>query len=361
MTFSDTGLSLALALGPYPLNDAMRHRVDALLAHPPDWRAFLFWVERHGLTGTVLANLQTLAPETDPEPVLLHLKSAQRQFSVQNMKRMAALAQVKALLNNQQIDFLLLKGPALSHLLYGSFSLRFSYDLDLVVRPDVFPVAAAILEQAGYARYEPAFRLSPRQARWYARYRHHYSYRRPEQDVAIELHWSLAEPYFLAPDISLDWISRAVLLEIPGLGVKTLAREELLAYVFLHGAKHRWASAKLLLDLLSILRLPGELDWPRVQANLRQAGLELAAAQGLALLETLWAFSPPVSFLSNSRPNHFLHDFSLAMLSWPHAEKLSDPRWFLYGLLLKPDWRYQFYYLSKILFLPLIERARFVQ
>ena len=361
MNFKNTALDLAISLAPYPLTGNFHARAESCLLHSVDWADFLFWVKRHGLAGMVLANMQVLGEKQFPQDVFQQLKRFQYQASLHNMKLLSALAQLDALFTSSQVQFAPLKGPLFSHLLYDSFNLRVSFDIDLLVSASDFPDADALLRQAGYVCYEPSFVLLPLQARLYAQYRHHYSYRHPEQGIAIELHWSLAEPYYLNADVSAQWLRRAAQTQVPGLSVNTLAYEDLFVYVLLHGAKHRWSSAKHLLDLLAVLRLQCDCDWHLVEESLRATRLERVAAQGLTLLQTLWGFSVPGPLQAFVRPDaasRFLSRFSLELLKWPEVEKREDPRWFIYGLLLKPGLIYQAYYLSKILAVPLIERAK---
>jgi hypothetical protein len=306
-----------------------------------------------------LANLQMLEEVPVPPDVIGKLKQSHFQLSLHNMKILALLPQVKKIFDSGQVNWVLLKSPLLSHLLYNSFNLRFSYDLDLLVSPLEFPVADSLLREAGFACYEPVRAFSPRETRLYMQNRHHYSYRFPGHNLSLELHWSLAEPYYTDTDFSLACMRRARLEALPGLSVKTLSREDALVYAFVHGAKHRWASAKHLLDLLALLRLPGEWDWPQVGRSLGAGRLGRIAAQGLSLLEILWGYTAPPSLQAFAQPDaasRFLAGFSLDMLSWREAQKRRDPRWFLYGLLLKPGIAYPARYLSKILALPLLPR-----
>ncbi|PKN94108.1 MAG: hypothetical protein CVU44_06820 [Chloroflexi bacterium HGW-Chloroflexi-6] len=361
MIFENSALDLAIALAPYPLTGDFLARAEARLSYSVDWTDFLFWVKRHGIGGMVLANMHVLGEKQFPQDVFQQLKRFQYQSGLHNMKLLSELAKLNTLLASNQIRFIPLKGPLFSHLLYNSFNLRASFDLDLLVSAADFPCADALLRQAGYVCYEPSFALTPLQARLYAQYRHHYSYRHPEQGIAVELHWSLAEPYYLSSELSEQWMRRSIQEQVPGLTVSILSYEDMLVYTLVHGAKHRWSSVKLLLDLLAILRLPHEFDWQLVENSLRLTRLGRVAAQGVALLQELWGFDVPEPLNQLARPDaasRFLTRFSLDTLSWPQTEKREDPRWFGYGFLLKPGFAYQAHYISKILTSPLIERAK---
>jgi hypothetical protein len=353
------GLRLALALAPFPLSDELRLRVDFALEQPLNWQEFLFWVRRHGIGGMVLANMQALGENNFPGTIFQQLKRGQQRASLHNMRLLHALSRVAGLFSANNLNFCLLKGPVFSRFLYKSFSLRTSFDLDILVSPDDFSRSDALLRENNYSLYEPGFSLSPIKSHIYAYYRHHYGYRAPQNNISIELHWSLAEPYYLDAAITREALARAISSQIPGLDVKILSREDALVYTFLHGAKHRWSSAKLLLDPLALLRCPEEPDWEKVQALIRQAHLERAAAQGLAILRALWEQATPPALQQFERlgaATRFLADFGLEALTWREPENRRDPRWFLYGFLLKPTLAYQLHYLSKALIAPLFRQ-----
>ncbi len=350
-------LSLALALAPYPLLLPEKEHVQSLLRQQQNWKEFPFLVKRHGIAGTVLANISDLGEEKFPQAVLQNLKHFQYQSSLRNMQLLGTLGQLQKLFSAHQIEFLALKGPLLSHFLYSTFNLRTSVDLDLLVAPAEFPRADALLRENGYLRYEPSVELSPRQARIHAQYRHHYAYRTSPPGISVELHWNLAEPYYLNATLSQNWAQRGVMLQIPGLQCKTLSGEDLLVYSLLHGAKHRWSSAKLLLDVLALLRRSDDLNWEQVRASIHQARMERIAAQALALIKTIWGQETPpaLQFLARVERNvEFLMRFSLEALTWRATENRRDPRWFIYGFLIKPGLAYQVHYLSKLLVAPLV-------
>ncbi len=350
-------LELVALLSAYPVTEEIRDRIHVALSRPVDWAEFLFWAKRHGVVGILLANAQALGREGFPDQAFSALKQAQHRFTSHAARLLSTLQPLQGLLAGQGLDVVLLKGPVFSLYLYGSFNMRLSYDIDLLVSQSDFPAADALLRQNGYACYEPARPLTPPQSRLHARYRHHYSYRHPQQGIAVELHWSLAEPYFASPQFSSACLRRARTTSLPGLQVKTLTPEDMLVYAFVHGAKHRWASLKYLLDLRGMLRISEGIDWQEVSTSILALGLQRVVAQGLFLLRALWDDSPPEALLPFAQPDpasRFLADFSLELLSWRTAEKRQDPRWFLYGLLLKPSIVYKAHYLSKILALPLL-------
>ena len=355
MSSGNPALNLLLSISPYPLTDALRMKIDALLNDSIDWGEFLFWVRRHAVNGVVLANMQAIGQDRFPEFVFQQIKRNQYQAGLHNMALLGLLSQVSALFEGHQIDFSLLKGPLLSQVLYNSYTLRTSVDLDLLVAPCDFNRADAVLQEAQYKLYEPPDGLTPFQARFYPLYRHHYSYRSPGNGIGLELHWSLAEPYYLDTKLSQRWMARGIQAKTTRLEVRTLSSEDYLAYAFMHGAKHRWSSVKFLLDIFAILRQSHNLNWEQVLSSIHEARLERVVAQGMGLLQTLWQVDVPPAlqpFLKQEPSTRFLTHFSLEALTWRKTEKRGDLRWFLYGYLLKPTLAYRFHYLSRALFSP---------
>lgn len=353
--FNLPALDLVLALAPYPLTIMNKTQALVLINRGVDWDDFIFWVKRHGVIGSVMLNMDAVGREQFPSSIFQQMKRLHVQASIHSAKLISALANLNDLFCVSPVNFYSLKGPILSHVLYNSFNLRASFDLDLIVHQQFLQKADEILRQANYVRYEPAFTFSPLQERVFSRYRHHFSYHAPEHQFPIELHWSLAEPYYLSAEISQKWMQRGMTVKVPGLQVKTLSREDFLIYAFVHGAKHRWSSIKHLLDVQAVLDLHEDLDWDQIVAAIHEARLERAVGLGLTLLQLVFEREIPLAlrpFCKRTAVLDFLTSFSLRSLASRQRETPDDLRWGLYGLLLKPGPAFFFHYLSKFFFTP---------
>ena len=181
------------------------------------------------------------------------------------------------------IDFIALKGPALSLQLYGSVSQRDSVDLDILVRPRNVANALEILHTIGYAGQ----RLESAAFRHWLHHQHELALSNREHNVLLELQWAWAQHHFAVErDIEACFEERTE-LALPGAAVQVLSAEDTLLYLAVHGAKHGWSSLSLVTDVAAAgLRL--DIDWDVATQRAQQIGilrlLEIAAVLSASLL-----------------------------------------------------------------------------
>lgn len=275
-------LELVLNLCLLPPTERERANALRLAGQVSNWDEFIFWVQRHGVLGSVLENLKTLPADLIPQETRTRLNQAQRQASLRDMQLIAALAQVDKLFRPQAVEFMALKGPALSQLLFGAPFVRHSGDLDILVRPGEVARAEQLLLAEGYTPTLHKPPLTAMQLKRYMQYRHHFVYLQPGTGMQVELHWAIREPYIHQPAAD-EYFARAQSLTLAGgLRLETLSSEDALLHAILHGASHRWNSAKHFRDLFALL-FGRACDWARIRGIIAACRLEWPAAQGLQL------------------------------------------------------------------------------
>ncbi len=143
-----------------------------------------------------------------------------------------------------RIEVLPLKGPVMAKLLYGDVSLRPCDDLDLLVRPEEFLRAEALLQQLGFTPIGEADD-------------YHRDFGR--NGTFVELHFGIASPSALRFDLAGAW-KRARMVEFSGYTVPFFSPADLLLYLSLHGLKHRFARLMWVLDVVRVLETLSEPD-----------------------------------------------------------------------------------------------------
>jgi hypothetical protein len=284
-------LALTLTLSLLPLTDAERENAPRLAADVRDWDEFVFWTVRHGVVGSVLANIKSLSLSVPPA-TLARLEALHRQASLRDMQLIAALGQVQALFAQNELDFLTLKGPALSQVLFGSPFVRHSGDVDILVRPADILAAEAVLLQAGYSPVLHKPPLTAMQFKRYTQYRHHFVYQSPENPARIELHWAIREPYFGQPDVESLFARNQTVMLAEKLRLQTLSDEDALVNSLLHGASHHWNRAKYFLDLFGLLARD-RLNLDQSVSIITAFEMQRPAAQGLQLSRDLFGREIP--------------------------------------------------------------------
>jgi hypothetical protein len=165
------------------------------------------------------------------------------------------LVRISAELSAAGVAMLALKGPTLAALAYGDLASRHFADLDILIREHDLPSAAAILARSGYrprrcGRDTPGvgFFRSTEDEFW------------RDGGAVIDVHWRLVPHYFpFATDPDLLW-QRAVMVELEGAPVATLAPADLLSFLIAHATKHGWANLREICDVAA-LAARIDFDW----------------------------------------------------------------------------------------------------
>lgn len=196
----------------------------------------------------------------------------------------AAAVQAVDALDKAGIAALVLKGVALSRLLYRHDEHRGYFDVDLLVAPaDVAP-AGQILTDLGYRNASEVRGIDD-----VAGIQHADSWSRlvpGQRNEMIDLHWRL-DGAGVAPDVAWPLLnSRAVAIEVAGGQVRTLDRAGLALHLGLHGAQHGPGDFKAMGDLRRGVDRWPEGVWRDAASLADQLMAAEAFATGLRLVES---------------------------------------------------------------------------
>ena len=222
-----------------------------------------------------------------------------RRIVEQNMRAAAASASLVAAFERSGVDLLFLKGLSLAKLVYRDPLLKMGWDIDILVSPDDIERAGECLRSLGYERILPVPRSHPNLARWHVRQKES-TWRHVRDGSHVELHSRLADNERLIPGLGMHSPRQQVEV-VPGLRLKTLARDELFAYLCVHGASSAWFRAKWLSDLAGLI---AEADQDEVGALYRRSqelGAGRAAGQALLLIQHLFGLRLPEALQSRLR------------------------------------------------------------
>jgi hypothetical protein len=107
---------------------------------------------------------------------------------------------------------------------------------------------------------------------------------RDHQRLIVELHWEVASELFARSFHIESFWERLVPLQLNGQTTKTLAPEDLLLSLCVHGSKHLWERLSWICDVAELLRAHPEMNWGVVferaatgeTARMLRLGLSLA-------------------------------------------------------------------------------------
>jgi predicted nucleotidyltransferase len=270
-----------------------------------DWQELYERICRNGLLGLAHHHLaqrqdQDNFPTKFRQQVQLHHRS--------DALRMALLyrhlGQVLAELAESEVDFIVIKGPAVAYTVYPNPTWRPFGDLDLVVRERDLVVIHQLLLEMGFRqkldRPPPPARLIPRAVQ------RHLAYAHPETILVVEVHY---DDFLIAGLVSRDlegfW-RRVRRIEVEGVPVNVLSLEDQLIHLCAHAHAHGYGRLIWFSDLAFILRHHGaQLDWERLIETVQLEEAEVGVYYSLYFLERLLGIAAPAAVLAALRPDPF--------------------------------------------------------
>lgn len=297
------------------LSGARRQRWEKLLKGVADpnggaapalnWNAVLRLALSHRVLGLLGRHLSARAWKDVPAPVRAEIQSHFMRLAAHSNALKQELGRVSHLLESAGIPVVSFKGVTLALAAYGNAVVRPSADLDLLVSRAHALRARGLLNAAGY-RSEVA--LAPAQEQIALRVDSVFNLFRPAEKplrhalpygYAVELHWAITSPC-LPFDLEFETVAPHLgWIELPGTShapggtasgasaaarVRSLAPEDLLLILCVHGAKHLWERLIWLCDLAELVAVTPALDWARVLEAARERGVQRMTALGLTLM-----------------------------------------------------------------------------
>lgn len=260
-----------------PRNSDVIGELRRMLAAELEWNDILNGARRHRVASLLLSSLQGTGSQHIPLSVISELRDQALSAAKASLAHMAELGRLTPIFARAGVRVLGLKGVVLSAQLYGNPAHRNPRDIDLLVAPDEFAGAEAVLLGAGFLRSLPA--LSPRQTAAYRRWIKDVGYINPVNGIHVELHHRLSDnPALLPCDFDTLWRERQE-IEIAGATVAGLPRDKLALYLCAHGAGHCWEELRWLVDFVAALP----------EQNSSTAAVQMAETVGLgaAMLHAL--------------------------------------------------------------------------
>ncbi len=285
-----------LLLARTELNAAQQEQLRSWLGQV-DWDGLILLAERHGLLPLLNEHLAQVAPNLLPPYWQPFVARCVQAVATHGLELTAELVRVVAALAEQGLTAVPYKGPVAAALLYGNLALRTFGDLDILVREREIVAAAAVLERLGY---RATFGSDPAELR-----RHgapgQYAFRHRERRHLVELHTEATLRYFpLRVDFEEFW-SRLQPAPIGGTSLCTLAPEDLLLFLCVHGAKDFWERLAWIADVAQLVRRHPGLDWEATLARAQRYGAGRIVRLGLTLAQQLLEAPLPAAVAAQVR------------------------------------------------------------
>ena len=269
MPHSPTPLDILLAVLKLP------ERTGQIATQPDLWGEIKSLAEIHRLSGVLASTASASLPPAERP-------WRDRVLMVHHRRHQLFLGQLRVLVEAfraEGIPCVVLKGPLLAERIHPVPFLKFSHDLDLLVRASDIPPAARLMERAGFA-LRGNYPWSVHRG-----YSHDLEFAGAGDVGTVEVHFALkAGPRIIAAE---DFIDRAVpWRSADGSEFQVLSPADEGFYLIVHAAGHAFHRLRWLYDALAVLKTLSGPDLARVRSmalKMRVTGYFVAA--DLASLE----------------------------------------------------------------------------
>jgi hypothetical protein len=264
-------------------------KLRQLLRGNLNWTYLLAMADRHGLIPLLHKHLASLGPAV-PAELLARLRELDQENTSTSLLLTGELIKLLDFLAARGIQAIPFKGPVLALLAYGDLALRQFVDLDILVKRQDVSAVRDLLAGQGFAP-RPALNKSQEPA--LVRFDCSYNFAN-EKDVCVDLHWDITPRCFsfgLDPDRLWD---RLQPIALNGRQLTTLAVEDLLLVLCLHGFTHFWERLGWICDVAGLIDYQKNIDWDLLVDNTIRRGNRRVLSLGLLLAsELLDAPIPP--------------------------------------------------------------------
>ena len=305
------------------VSDGLLNYVLSLLKNDPiqppqvsmaKWRELLDILKSHWIIPLLYWHTGRLSNEfRPPAPVMDQMRAAFQWSRVRCLHMDRQLREIAAAFKAEEIQVLVLKGPALGRTVYPDPALRPASDLDLLARPEDMVQARAILEELGYTCTARNFsaKETPDIHDNFAHTKNQRYFRE------IELHWRLHALIGIRQDAQTEELfARAVTVESPSVTFDALRPVDALIHRALNNAFNHDVSMRLIWIYDAAL-LAGELsvpdDWELLQERCVAWRARLAVELSLEMARAWLGLRLPKGFV----------DFS----TWPQPTDIEADAW----------------------------------
>jgi hypothetical protein len=238
----------------------------------------------HGLIPLLHKHLHAL----DADHVPIQFRSRVRRQSVSNASNVLHLVgkqlNLCRLLKEHGIPIAIFKGSVLAQSAYGDISLRQAGDIDVLISRAHFDRCKTLIESLGY-QMMPC--LTATQLSSHLASHCEIQFVRDEWFTVVDLHWALAPKSFVFKVDTDELLSRLQPVTIAGTEIKTLATEDLIVYLSMHGAKHLWRGLEWISSLGELIRSAESIAWNTVIERAEKAHARRMLTLALRLVESV--------------------------------------------------------------------------
>jgi Uncharacterised nucleotidyltransferase len=259
-------------------------RIREIAAGPLDWDFVLNEATENSVAPLLEMKLRAVMADAAPAAAMERLKITCRANTVRCLFLAAELHKILELFRTAGIAAIPYKGPVLAEQAYGNLTLRDFDDLDIILPQRDLMKAHEVMLGLGYRARFPWILSKDSKT---ALVPGEYNYRDEKRRAVVELHTELTLRHFpVAPDID-RFAQRMVKVMVAGQEVPTLAPEDLLSALCVHGSKDFWERISWIADVAELIQRQTGFDWDRAFRTAESLRVERMLHLGLVLANDL--------------------------------------------------------------------------
>lgn len=269
----------------WPDDEQRRSRIVAAAGAVGNWDRIVELAEAHRIEGLVSQAIATAKVDAPPEPTARLDRSAE-EIRTLCLAQLMEMLRIADCLGQRGIDHRFLKGIPLGMVVYGSPTLKRSWDIDILVCPGDAVAAARELAGLGYAPQNPPRPLDEAEFERFSVVQKEAEFGNAD-GISVELHWGIADHPMLLNGLDPFQAPRHVAL-LGDRSVATLPDAANLYYLAVHGAPHGWSRLKWLADFSGLLAAHTPEERTALCKDAGRYGAAPAVEQGLLLVDRLF-------------------------------------------------------------------------
>lgn len=275
------------------IDPEIKSKINRLLQNEIDWYYLLKIAYKQGLASLLYYQLNSMCPESVPEPMLNSLKESFNKNLQKNLLLSGELLKILEILKSENINAIPYKGPSLAIAAYENLAFRLFNNLEIFIQEDDVLKCRDLLIANGYKLDE---KYDINETLFIIKFDEYQFYKENKQDIKIKIkiRWKIPNLSFTFPT---DWDN---FLDEPNINnmlisnheVSSFSFEDLILILSLQIAGNYWKRILWLFDIGEIIR-NHEINWKNLLINAGKKGIKRILFINLLLLQDLQGVTIP--------------------------------------------------------------------
>lgn len=294
---------------------SLKQEEDAcfLLEKKIDWNELIEKSNSLGVSLIIYKQIKDRFRKKVPPKILDKLHQVFFHTTTKNMVLSKTLIQLLDLFSSNKIQAVPFKGPVLSLELYGNDSLRFSNDLDILIRTEDITKAKKLMLSTGF--FITSKIPEPYDKKYY-QIDHALEFFHAGLKVHVDLQWKLFRIY-TPESITLEKLSRRLRqIDFFDTKINCLGIEDLLFFLCTHGTKHLWKRLEYVTSISELIKKNHKIDWEYLLGAADRQGCRRMVLLGLFLSNQIYAATLPLKILSNIEKDKQIDDLAQKIINF---------------------------------------------